>query len=388
MSMADVWQTAPALPAVPLGQSLRFAQSRSGRSLGQQLIEMLRLSRAPGRLQPEDYFYYRLFEPGFDAESQRQFVGKRLERQLHLLTCDQDWGIVAHDKLVCHALLQSLGFPMPTNRALFRDGAAFAGGQGLHSLPDRAALAAALRGGLEGPLFGKPVRGMRSVGVLSIDGYDSATDRLRLAHGQTVPVEDALDGIQTYANEGYLLQDRLAQHPALEAICGAAVATVRLVVLLTPQGRVVHRALWKLPAGSNVADNFWRKGNLLAALEPATGRITRVVQGVGAEAAEVDRHPGSGAPLLGFELPDWPLVLDLVDRAATALPGVRMQAWDVALGPAGPLLVEVNIGGDYNLPQLATGTGMLDARFLAFLAECARERGLERELAKLKLGTP
>ena len=65
-----------------------------------------------------------------------------------------------------------------------------------------------------------------------------------------------------------------------------------------------------------------------------------------------------------------------------------MQAWDVALGSTGPLLVEVNIGGDYNLPQLATGTGMLDAPFLAFLGHCARERGQERELAKLKLGTP
>ena len=387
MSMADVWQTTPVVPTIPLAESLRLAASRSGRGLGQLIRELASLTRAPGRLQPQDYFYYRLFEPGFDAATQRRFVGKRLEARLHDLTCDKDWWIVAHDKLVCYAVLQAAGLPVPRTRALYRDGAAFGTGQGLQSLPDRAALAAALRGGITYPLFGKPVRGIRSVGVLSIDGYDGATDQLQLAQGDAVAVDEVLDAVGVYAKDGYLLQERIAQHPAIEGLCGAAIATVRLIVLLTPAGRVIHRALWKLPAGNNVADNFWRDGNLLAALDPSSGRITRVVEGVGAHARAVDRHPTSGAPLLDVQLPGWAEIRDLVDRAATALPGVRMQAWDVALGVDGPLLVEVNIGGDYNLPQLATGTGMLDAPFRAFLDHCARERGLERQLAKLKLGT-
>ncbi len=388
MSMADVWQTTPVVPTIPLAESLRLAASRSGRGLGQLIRELASLTRAPGRLQPQDYFYYRLFEPGIDAATQRRFVGKRLEARLHDLTCDNDWWIVAHDKLVCYAVLQAAGLPVPRTRALYRDGAAFGTGHGLHSLPDRESLAAALRGGIAYPLFGKPVRGIRSVGVLSIDGYDEATDQLQLAQGQAVAVDEVVDAVGVYAKDGYLLQERIAQHSAIEALCGAAIATVRLIVLLTPAGRVIHRALWKLPAGSNVADNFWRDGNLLAALDPSSGRLTRVVEGVGAHAREVDRHPTSGAPLLGVQLPDWADIRDLVDRAATALPGVRMQAWDVALTGDGPLLVEVNIGGDYNLPQLATGSGMLDAPFRAFLEHCARERGLERQLAKLKLGAP
>jgi hypothetical protein len=32
------------------------------------------------------------------------------------------------------------------------------------------------------------------------------------------------------------------------------------------------------------------------------------------------------------------------------------------------VLVEVNIGGDFNLPQLAFGRGLMDERFHAFLA--------------------
>lgn len=42
------------------------------------------------------------------------------------------------------------------------------------------------------------------------------------------------------------------------------------------------------------------------------------------------------------------------------------------MSPDDPLLVELSPGGDYNLPQLATGKGMLDDTFRAFLAEHRR----------------
>jgi hypothetical protein len=47
-----------------------------------------------------------------------------------------------------------------------------------------------------------------------------------------------------------------------------------------------------------------------------------------------------------------------------------MQAWDVAPTDRGPVLIEVNIGGDFNLPQLAQAKGLMDERFRRFLANC------------------
>ena len=187
MSMADVWQTTPILPAVPLAESLRFA-ARAGAAAASAAADRdaASLARAPGGCSPRTISTTACSSPASMPSGSGSSSASAWRRQLHLLTCDHDWGIVAHDKLVCTPCCRSLGFPMPNNRALYRDGAAFAGGRGLQSLPDRAALAEALRGGLEYPLFGKPVRGMRSVGVLSIDGYDSATDHLRLAQGEAV----------------------------------------------------------------------------------------------------------------------------------------------------------------------------------------------------------
>jgi Sugar-transfer associated ATP-grasp len=101
------------------------------------------------------------------------------------------------------------------------------------------------------------------------------------------------------------------------------------------------------------------------------GTVTRVIQGTGPDQVEVTRHPDTDQPLIGATLPDWAALTELCLRAARAFPGLRMQAWDIALTERGPVLVEVNIGGDFNLPQLAHASGLMDERFRAFVAGCA-----------------
>ena len=53
------------------------------------------------------------------------------------------------------------------------------------------------------------------------------------------------------------------------------------------------------------------------------------------------------------------------------VPRLSIQAWDSAPTHRGPVLVEVDIGGDFNLPQLAHATGLMDERFRAFVDRCA-----------------
>lgn len=65
----------------------------------------------------------------------------------------------------------------------------------------------------------------------------------------------------------------------------------------------------------------------------------------------------------------------VVLQGATLIPGIRVQGWDVAIGPAGPIVIEINNGSGYTAPQLATGRGFLSAEFRRFLeqAEAANE---------------
>ena len=50
--------------------------------------------------------------------------------------------------------------------------------------------------------------------------------------------------------------------------------------------------------------------------------------------------------------------------------GIRTQSWDVALTDRGPVFLEVNFGGDLNLPQLANGKGVLDDTYAEHLRHC------------------
>jgi Sugar-transfer associated ATP-grasp len=119
-----------------------------------------------------------------------------------------------------------------------------------------------------------------------------------------------------------------------------------------------------VPAGVNVADNFWRPGNILCALDPAGGTVRRAVRGQGSTLEEIEAHPDSGARILGFALPCWREVVSLTLDAARSFAPLRFhKGWDVAVCPDGPLLVELNAGSEFGLPQIATGQGLADETF-------------------------
>jgi len=77
-----------------------------------------------------------------------------------------------------------------------------------------------------------------------------------------------------------------------------------------------------------------------------------------------------GNPVVGIIIPDWEELTERVRKAAAAFPGIRTQSWDVALSNCGPVLIEVNYGGDLNLGQLAYGKGVLDEVYAEHLRGC------------------
>ena len=92
--------------------------------------------------------------------------------------------------------------------------------------------------------------------------------------------------------------------------------------------------------------------------------------GVGDEMQVNEPHPDTAAPIVGTRIPCWDELLNLVCRVSRVFAGLRTQSWDVAPTDRGPVLLEVNFGGDLNLAQLAYGTGVLDDAFAAHLSRC------------------
>jgi hypothetical protein len=365
----NVLQHAKIDPEFSLGYSLHTAMTRHGKSPWSQVRDIWRLRYGPGKLRPEEYYYYGLYDDRrFSFADKARFLGRAVQDRIISQCNASEWWFIAHDKLVFYGLLAGLGLPVPETRALYHGAGRFAA---VPAFSEPEALAAHLPTGMRYPFFGKPVAGIRSIGVAAVERYDAAGDALVLMGGRTLALDGFVKELQPYRSQGYLFQEMLRPHPEVAVLCGARLSTVRLIVLLENDVPAVFHTLWKIPVGANPADNFWRPGNLLAALDAADGRVTRVIQGTGSDQVELERHPDTEQPLLGAMLPDWTALTALCLKAARALPGLRMQAWDVALTERGPVLVEVNIGGDFNLPQLAHAKGLMDERFRAFVGRCA-----------------
>jgi hypothetical protein len=371
---------------VRLAQAARRVREASGKPLGSQVREILALRRGPGRLGASQYYAYRLFdEARYCAKERASFVawdwdevGGRLNLPAAGLICD--------DKLVTDALLRGFRLPTPEVVALFHPRGRSHGH--VPSFSRLADLAAFLRTTTSYPLFGKPVRDRRGGGASSLDGWDPRSDRLTLAGGESIAVDDyvrqvpgrwyagAVDRDEAHPG-GYLFQRRIATHPHLAAMSGGRAATLRLVILLHPDGPRLFRSALKVAVGANLGcHGVPGTGNLNCVLDNLTGQVTHAVVMVGPQgpkdwpfdmlASTASAHPDTGVQVLGLEVPDWGATVDLCLRAATMFPAVRFQSWDVMPSAEGPLLLELNRRG--GLQQLPGGPGFSDGGFDAFLA--------------------
>ncbi len=351
-------------PRLDLARHIREASRRHRLSRARLLAEMARLATGPGYVSPSEYFYYRLFDPSMPWEDKTRFIGMRMQPLLHAACNDIRWRVLADDKIIFHALMRAAELPIPKILAVYHPARAVPGTAAV--LRDREEVERFLRS-VETELFAKPFDGSHSIGSLAIEGMDRDGDTLRTAHDGRIGVRAFLDYMQTH--EGYLFQERLRPHPQIERLFGPALSTIRMLVFLEPSGPKLASAVCKIPVGGNIADNFWR-GNLLGAVHADSGVIARTVRGVGIDQARHERHPDTGRQIVGEAIPAWREARTLCLEAATLFQGIRTQAWDIAITDTGPVLVELNFGGDLNLAQLAWGRGLLDDAYREHLRTC------------------
>jgi hypothetical protein len=351
------------LPRIDIPENLSLALA-AGRTVPSILREIITLWRGPGKLSPQEYFYYRLWDPAIPLAEKRRFVGKKAQNDMHLACNSQYWYAAAADKILFHTIMAGVALPVPELIAITAPGRHI---PGILNLSDPDAMAAVLRRPELYPLFMKEAGGKYSLSVISADAYDAARDEVELLDG-TRRAPDALAGAMTEGG-GYLIQQRLRQAPALAALFGPRLWSVRVLVLLGQSGPKIHRAVAKIATGQNPADNYWRQGNLLGSIDLDTGRIWRVVSGTGASLEINGKHPDTQHAIVGAKVPDWGRLQDLVLTAAPVFSGLRTQSWDIAVTETGPVLLEVNFGGDLNLGQLATGIGVLDNAYTEHLRD-------------------
>jgi hypothetical protein len=356
-------------------RTARKVRDRTGKGILSQLHEITRLRFGPGRLQAPHYFMYGVYDDRrYAAARKREVLSWHPARIAHALNA-RDWRAVCDDKLVCYGLLRGLGAPFPdvyaafdTRRRTFDDVPTF-------STPEE--VATFLRDRMRYPFFAKQIGGGYGAGASSVASLDREQDCVVFTNGEVMPVNQYVDRYVVTTRPGYLFQQPVHQHPVVDRITGGRVGTLRMIVLNGDDAPWLFRAVWRIPVGGNITDNFLHgtRGNLVAQIDRELGRVEQVVQvlPVGPTAGDglalghpVETHPDTGEKITGVVIPNWEQVVSTCLHTAAALPGLRYQSWDVAVGLAGPLLLELNYRGDFGLAQVPGTRGFYDDEFRAF----------------------
>ena len=355
----------------PTAEYLRHASRKSGRRPLALVAEYLGLLYGPGRMTFHEYVQYGIHDPALSDEERRRFITNTLNWPIVHQCSDMTWQATTEDSWLCARILEGSGIPVPRTLAVIdRTTRSYPGTRTIRTPAELRDFALACVGtGVQ--VFGKENRGISGFGTFLVREADN--DRLHLEGEGWYSYEDCLDGL--VGDTVYILQPVERNHAFFSRYTDR-LATVRVCLFLTRSGPKIPFTVLKVPGQGNTSDHPWRKGNLACDVDPRIGVILRASTKDPFGTTEYTGHPDTGARLLGETVPLWDAVLDLARTCSQMFAPVRFQSMDVAVTPEGPVLIEINTGGGFDLPQLASGRGFLTDDVLAFFDECGvRLRG-------------
>ena len=346
----EVLDIDPKPDSINYAATMRQVKRHYGKGIFRQLVDIARLRYGSGQVHPAEYFRLGIYLPRLSWTDKKLFLGREGNRRL----CDRlsptqlpnlD-GLLA-DKILAGRLFTSIGLPNPREKAVFP------GHPGLDAgkvLPDQAAVEAFLNDPSNHPLHGKPARGSRALGQVSILGPGDTVGTLRLPFGRQVDTTALARDICENFQDGYLFQDLHVPVPDVAERIGAN-ATIRVVTIATTSGIKTLFAILK----SKLVDDTGKEipGKSVSVL---LDRNT----GVPENSAFVDPEL-----IDGLVIPDCPRMHDLAEAAHAALDQPGMIGWDVIPTETGPIFLEANTRAFNEYYQLVTGRGLMHPEFRA-----------------------
>lgn len=146
-----------------------------------------------------------------------------------------------------------------------------------------------------------------------------------------------------FNEQGFLMEARVVNHPAVAQLNPSSVNTCRLVTFMNMEGEVsIILSVLRIGVKGKNTDN-WHTGGLAAAIDPVTGVLGKgLIRPDFRAGGWHSTHPDTGAVITGLQIPDWDKIVALVLKAAPMAPFIRTIGWDVAATPDGPVVIEAN----------------------------------------------
>lgn len=156
-------------------------------------------------------------------------------------------------------------------------------------------------------------------------------------------VYETLAALPAGVVEGYVIQ-----HPEMAKYSRKSVNTVRLVSVRAFGKVNVLYAAFRMGGGDAVVDNF-HAGGVLALIDVQTGKL--VTEAIDLAGNFYANHPVTGEEIVGFQIPYWNEIVNMIEKAGTVVEGVGYVGWDIAVTENGPILIEGNTAPAPNVLQ-------------------------------------
>ncbi len=324
------------------------------------------LKNCPGQITEHEYYYYRLWETKYPET----FAGREIRFKANDICNSKSWLASASNKLLFYIILNGADIPYPNIKALVHSAWEFPNTLAIKSFSD---LLEFLYSPSNYPFFAKPVYGSHGLGAISAEKLTDG--QIHLNDGSKLTPIQLIESFPF--GKGYIIQKLLKPDFKFSELNSETIYTCRLLILNTLKsdsegkalGPIIHRGALKIATGQNVADNFWLPGNLLASVDVKTGKIKRAI--LNTENGLVF-DPIQCGYLKDFKIPGWEDACSLAIRAASVFSGLRLQSWDIAITNEGPVALELNCTGDFNLLQLGQEKGVYDYVFSEHLNLCSK----------------
>ena len=200
----------------------------------------------------------------------------------------------------------------------------------------------------------KPIRGSSGARIVVADVCNEGNDVCLLISGKKVPLTEFA---KNFKKIHYIIEDRLLQHDDLNAIYPHAVNSVRINTLYDTREVQLWGAIIKLGTHGAEIDN-WGKGSLCVGIDMESGRLSTGSYDINFSKrimAPISTHPDTNVKFEGVLLPYWQELKDAVSQAAKVAPILPYIAWDVAITPEGPCIIEGNGRSDLSMVQVHGG---------------------------------
>lgn len=199
--------------------------------------------------------------------------------------------------------------------------------------------------------FFKPLDGQCGQGIIEV----SVSEGECLINGASVKQEELFDYIRMLVQKGsYLIQERISQHPIIDALYDKSINTIRLLTVFDRRNNTVVplSAVLRVGANGNVVDN-WAAGGLAIGIDLDTGRLHEWGFYKHGKGTKTKYHPNSGVPFSGVEIPFWNEVITKAKALHHRLLPIFVIGWDIAITPERPVFIEGNDNMEVSINQEA-----------------------------------